>query len=201
MSGLEKIYCSVPTQKSFLPSVMFPNSTVFFHTTLNSPTQLSAPCRATQEKCRSTSLKKFTRKCSKLARDAAQRLQNYPPFCQSATGKIRTALSPGALYPHPVPKQNAQKCLDGRVWWVLIEQSRPKIFGNFTRISNKFKYSTKLLQNYRRLKNGLEKAVLPLFPMLFSQKSGTPNTPRNQTPSLNCGKTTKNFSSKSHNSN
>ena len=152
-------------------------------------------------KCRSTSLKKFTRKCSKLARDAAQRLQNYPPFCQSATGKIRTALSPGALYPHPVPKQNAQKCLDGRVWWVLIEQSRPKIFGNFTRISNKFKYSTKLLQNYRRLKNGLEKAVLPLFPMLFSSKSGTPNTPRNQTPSLNCGKTTKNFSSKSHNSN
>ena len=99
MSGLEKIYCSVPTQKSFLPSFMFPNSTVFFHTTLNSPTQLSAPCRATQEKCRSTSLKKFTRKCSKLARDAAQRLQNYPPFCQSATGKIRTALSPGALYP------------------------------------------------------------------------------------------------------
>ena len=64
----------------FLPSFMFPNSTVFFHTTLNSPTQLSAPCRATQEKCRSTSLKKFTRKCSKLARDAAQRLQNYPPF-------------------------------------------------------------------------------------------------------------------------
>ena len=80
MSGLEKIYCSVPPQKSFLPSFMFPNSTVFFHTTLNSPTQLSAPCRATQEKCRSTSLKKFTRKCSKLARDAAQRLQNYPPF-------------------------------------------------------------------------------------------------------------------------
>ena len=116
-------------------------------------------------------------------------------------GQIRTALSPGALYPHPVPKQNAQKCLDGRVWWVLIEQSRPKIFGNFTRISNKFKYSTKLLQNYRRLKNGLEKAVLPLFPMLFSQKSGTPNTPRNQTPSLNCGKATKNFSSKSHKSN
>ena len=100
MSGLEKIYCSVPPQKSFLPSFMFPNSTAFFHTTLNSPTQLSAPCRATQEKCRSTSLKKFTRKCSKLARDAAQRLQNYPPFfCQSATGKIRTALSPGALYP------------------------------------------------------------------------------------------------------
>ena len=87
-------------KNAFLPSFMFPNSTVFFHTTLNSPTQLSAPCRATQEKCRSTSLKKFTRKCSKLARDAAQRLQNYPPFfCQSATGKIRTALSPGALYP------------------------------------------------------------------------------------------------------
>ena len=127
-----------------------------------------------------------------------QRLQKTPLFfCQSATGKIRTALSPGALYPHPVPKQNAQNCLDGRVWWVLIEQSRPKIFGNFTRISNKFKYSTKLLQNYRRLKNGLEKAVLPLFPMLFSSKSGTPNTPRNQTPSLNCGETTKNFSSKS----
>ena len=100
MFGLGKIYCSVPPQKSFLPSLMFPNSTAFFHTTLNSPTQLSAPCRATQEKCRSTSLKKFTRKCSKLARDAAQRLQNYPPFfCQSATGKIRTALSPGALYP------------------------------------------------------------------------------------------------------
>ena len=178
---------------------MFPNSTVLFHTTLNSPTQLSAPCRATQEKCRSTSLKKFTRKCSKLARDAAQRLQKYPPFCQSATGKIRTALSPGALYPHPVPKQNAQKSLDGRVWWVLIEQSRPKIFGNFTRISKNLTTQHKLLQNYRRLKTGLEKAVLPLFPMLFSPKSGTPNTPRNQTPSLNCGKTTKNFSSKSHN--
>ena len=140
MSGLEKIYCSVPTQKSFLPSFMFPNSTVFFHTTLNSPTQLSAPCRATQEKCRSTSLKKFTRKCSKLARSGCK----IPPFlCQSATGKIRAALSPGALYPHPVPEQKAQKYLDGRVWWVLIRQSRPKIFGNFTPISIKFKQSTK----------------------------------------------------------
>ena len=147
MSGLEKIYCSVPTQKSFLPSFMFPNSTVFFHTTLNSPTQLSAPCRATQEKCRSTSLKKFTRKCSKLARDAAQRLQNYPPFCQSATGKIRTALSPGALYPHPVPKQNAQNCLDGRVWWVLIEQSRPKILG----ISLEFQINLNIQQNYFKI--------------------------------------------------
>ena len=99
MSGLEKIYCSVPTQKSFLPSVMFPNSTVLFHTTLNSPTQLSAPCRATQEKCRSTSLKKFTRKCSKLARDAAQRLQKFPLSLPKCDGQIRTALSPGALYP------------------------------------------------------------------------------------------------------
>ena len=139
MSGLEKIYCSVPTQKSFLPSFMFPNSTVFFHTTLNSPTQLSAPCRATQEKCRSTSLKKFTRKCSKLARDAAQRLQKYPPFCQSATGKIRTALSPRRFVPPPSSQTKCPKLLDGRVWWVLIEQSRPKIFGNFTQISNKFK--------------------------------------------------------------
>ena len=99
MSGLEKIYCSVPTQKSFLPSFMFPNSTVFFHTTLNSPTQLSAPCRATQEKCRSTSLKKFTRKCSKLARDAAQRLQKYPPF----SAKVRRANSHCALPRRFVP--------------------------------------------------------------------------------------------------
>ena len=99
MSGLEKIYCSVPTQKSFLPSVMFPNSTVFFHTTLNSPTQLSAPCRATQEKCRSTSLKKFTRKCSKLARDAAQRLQKFPPF----SAKVRRANSHCALPRRFVP--------------------------------------------------------------------------------------------------
>ena len=81
MSGLEKIYCSVPTQKSFLPSVMFPNSTVFFHTTLNSPTQLSAPCRATQEKCRSTSLKKFTRKSSKLARSGCKKPPFFLPKC------------------------------------------------------------------------------------------------------------------------
>ena len=69
-----------------------------------------------------------------------------PPFLsQSARGKTRVRSLPGALYPHPVPNQNAQKCLDGRVWWVLIEQSRPKIFGNFTTISTKFKYPTKFL--------------------------------------------------------
>ena len=101
MSGLEKIYCCVPTQKSFLPSFMFPNSTVFFHTTLNSPTQLSAPCRATQEKCRSTSLKKFTRKCSKLARDAAQRLQKYPPFSAKVRRAKSALRSPPALCTPP----------------------------------------------------------------------------------------------------
>ena len=112
-------------------------------------------------------------------------------------GQIRTALSPGALYPHPVPKQNAQKCLDGRVWWVLIDNQDQKFLGISLKFQTNLNNQQKFLQNYRLLKNGLEKAVLPLFPMLFSSKSGTPNTPRNQTPSLNCGKTTKNFSSKS----
>ena len=98
MRGLEKIYCSVPPQKSFLPSVMFPNSTVLFHTTLNSPTQLSAPCRATQEKCRSTSLKKFTRKCSKLARSGCK---NYPPFSAKARRAKFALRSPPALCTPP----------------------------------------------------------------------------------------------------
>ena len=58
----------------------------------------------------------------------------------------------------------------------------------FRRICKNFKnFSFKNSKSYRRLKTGLAKAVLPLFPMSFSLKSGTPNTPRNQTPSLNCG--------------
>ena len=80
---------------------MFPNSTVFFHTTLNSPTQLSAPCRATQEKCRSTSLKKFTRKCSKLARDAAQRLQKFPLSLPKCDGQNSHCALPRRFVPPP----------------------------------------------------------------------------------------------------
>ena len=103
MFGLGKIYCSVPPQKSFLPSDMFPNSTVLFHTTLNSPTLLSAPRSTSRERCRSTSLKNFTRKCSKLTRSGCK---NTPLSLPKRDGpNSRCALSRRFVPPFKVTRQ------------------------------------------------------------------------------------------------
>ena len=132
--GLEKIYCSVPPQKSFLPSDMFPNSTAFFHTTLNSPTLLSAPRSTSRERCRSTSMKNFTRKSSKLTRSGCK---NTPLSLPKRDGQKFALRSPPALCtPTQFPTKITENCMHrflGWVWWDLIEQSRP-IYGNFTQI-------------------------------------------------------------------
>ena len=138
--GLEKIYCSVPPQKSFLPSDMFPNSTAFFHTTLNSPTLLSAPRSTSRERCRSTSLKNFTRKSSKLTRSGCK---NTPLSLPKRDGQNSRCALPRRFVPPPQsPKQNYRKFrFLGRVRWDLSEKVNHK-----TRKFRKFHSNLKKFQ-------------------------------------------------------
>ena len=82
----------------FYRLIMFPNSIAFFHTTI----EFSHPCSARRGRSLwnrmpiDQSGKNLLEKAASCDAAAAKR---SPLFCQSATGKIRAALSPGALYP------------------------------------------------------------------------------------------------------
>ena len=139
--------------------------------------QRGSPQRTRRNSSAEKSRKMFARKNPAAGERIRARLQRAgKKFCFfSAVGETR-ASAPSAFIPHPGPPS-----LLTSGGWVgpAISQNLPKIFRIFKNFPK--------LQNLPPFKDWPSKAVLPLFPMLFSPKSGTPNTPRNQTPSLICG--------------
>ena len=143
--GLEKIYCSVPPQKSFLPSVMFPNSTAFFHTTLNSPTLLSAPRSTSRERCRSTSMKNFTRKSSKLTRSGCK---NTPLSLPKRDGQNSRCALPRRFVPPPSSQPKLPK---------IVSISRVGVVGfNWTIKTNLREFHSKIIE-FQKFKSNIFK--------------------------------------------
>ena len=107
--GLGKICCSVPTQKSFLPSDIVPEfNRVLSHQHWILPPMLSAPRSISNEMPIDQSGKSLLEKAASCHAAAAK---IFPPFSSAKARRVKFALRPppGALYPHPSPNPKFRK--------------------------------------------------------------------------------------------